>query len=237
MFRKNRPSPNESQRYSRNENAGYGNEDRFGSHGMRGSRRFMESENDAPGNYSDYSSFEGTTNRPYFGGEEGRFPYGAPDFSNDRQSQSWNADERNFSGQGSRGLHSGKGPKGYRRSDARIQEEVCDLLTDSPEIDATEIEVDVKDCVVSVSGTVESRRIKRMVEDLIEGVNGVQDVRNDLRIMQHGISSYMPRSSESDRISTSAASSSSRSHAVGTKDRSDRKNTKSSQSASRRMNS
>jgi osmotically-inducible protein OsmY len=232
MFKRNRQSPDDSQRYSRSENAGY--DERFGPYGMRGPRRSMEGESDFAGSYSDYSSFEGTTNRPYFGGEEGRFPYGgSQDFSNERNS--WNADERSFSGNWMRGTHAGKGPKGYRRSDARIQEEVCDLLTENPDIDASEIEVNVKGCVVTVAGSVENRRIKRMVEDLVENVNGVVDVRNELRVSLPGISSEMPREAESDRISTSASSS--KSHAVGSRDRSSHKQTKSSQSASRRMNS
>ena len=40
---------------------------------------------------------------------------------------------------------SGRGPKGYRRSDDRVKEEVCETLSLSPRVDATEIEVDVKD--------------------------------------------------------------------------------------------
>lgn len=80
------------------------------------------------------------------------------------------------------GLHTGKGPKGYRRSDERIREDVCETLIAHSEIDASEIEVEVKDGLVTLSGTVESRQMKRMTEDLIEHLPGVFDIRNDLRI-------------------------------------------------------
>lgn len=81
------------------------------------------------------------------------------------------------------GLHAGKGPKGYRRSDERVREEVSEVLRMHSEIDASEIEIDVKEGVVTLSGTVESRQIKRLVEDTVEGISGVSDLKNDLRIM------------------------------------------------------
>jgi len=76
--------------------------------------------------------------------------------------------------------HAGKGPKGYRRSDDRIREDVCEALSSHPEIDASDMEVDVKDGVVIFTGSVESRLVKRMAEDLIENIPGVADVRNEL---------------------------------------------------------
>jgi len=75
-------------------------------------------------------------------------------------------------------LYHGKGPKGYRRSDERIREDVCDLLSDDPRIDASNLEVAVKECEVTLSGTVNSRYDKRLVEDLAEGISGVKDVHN-----------------------------------------------------------
>jgi hypothetical protein len=76
--------------------------------------------------------------------------------------------------------HAGKGPKGYRRPDERIWEDVCEALLNHPEIDASEIEVEVKDGIVIFKGKVESRLIKRMAEDLVEDIAGVTDVQNDL---------------------------------------------------------
>ena len=81
------------------------------------------------------------------------------------------------------GPHSGKGPKGYSRSEERIKEDVCEALLAHTEIDATEIEVEVSKGVVTLSGTVDSRQTKRMVEHEAESISGVIDVKNDLHIL------------------------------------------------------
>ncbi len=78
--------------------------------------------------------------------------------------------------------HSGRGPKGYRRSDARIQEDVCELLKNDHEVDASEIEVRVQNGIVTMSGTVSDRRSKRLAEQCIEDVAGVDDVSNEVRV-------------------------------------------------------
>lgn len=83
------------------------------------------------------------------------------------------------------GRHAGRGPKGYRRSDDRIREDVNDRLTAHPDIDATEIEVRVQNGEVTLTGVVEDRRTKRMAEDAIEDVIGVDDVHNQLKV-RHG---------------------------------------------------
>lgn len=86
------------------------------------------------------------------------------------------------SSQTARGPHRGRGPRGYRRSDDRIKEDVCQCLTDDPHIDASNIEVTVNDSEVLLSGSVTSRMQKRHAEDLIEGLPGVRDVINGLRV-------------------------------------------------------
>ena len=84
------------------------------------------------------------------------------------------------------GQHAGKGPKGYRRSDERIREEICDALTQHAHIDASEIEVRVKDGEVTLTGTVDRREEKRMAEDAVERVQGVREVHNQLRAQSQG---------------------------------------------------
>jgi len=79
------------------------------------------------------------------------------------------------------GEHRGKGPRGYRRSDARIHQELCDRLADDPRIDASGMEVTVKDGEVTLDGTVESRVDRRRAEDCAEEVSGVAHVQNNLR--------------------------------------------------------
>ena len=82
----------------------------------------------------------------------------------------------------SAGMHSGKGPKGYRRSDERIQEEISDRLTADGQIDATEITISVRQGEVTLEGTVPERSMKRAAEDLAEEIIGVHEVNNRLRI-------------------------------------------------------
>jgi osmotically-inducible protein OsmY len=80
--------------------------------------------------------------------------------------------------------HRGRGPKGYRRSDARLTEIICDLLTDSPEIDASEVAVEVRDCDVTLEGSVPLRRMKYAIEDLVAGVSGVDEIHNRITVIE-----------------------------------------------------
>lgn len=81
-----------------------------------------------------------------------------------------------------RGPHAGRGPKNYRRSDDRIRDELCDRLTAHPEIDAREIEVEVKEARVVLRGTVPDRRTKHRAEDLADHVLGALEIDNQLRV-------------------------------------------------------
>ena len=76
----------------------------------------------------------------------------------------------------------GKGPKGYTRTDERIQEEVSERLSDDDAIDASDIEVKVDGGEVKLSGTVSSRRAKHQCEDLCASISGVKDVENHIRV-------------------------------------------------------
>jgi hypothetical protein len=88
---------------------------------------------------------------------------------------------------GEQGRFSGRGPKGYTRSDDRIREDVCERLTQHPDIDASDIEIQVKNAEVTLTGTVDRRDEKRMAEDVAESVYGVKDVHNQLRAQQQGV--------------------------------------------------
>jgi len=83
-----------------------------------------------------------------------------------------------------RGHFTGRGPKGYHRSDDRIREDVNEELTRHPDIDAFEIEVRVENGEVTLTGIVEDRHAKRLAEDLAERSSGVPDVHNQLRVRQ-----------------------------------------------------
>jgi len=84
----------------------------------------------------------------------------------------------------SEGKYKGRGPKGYRRSDDRIKEDINDRLSDDSHVDASDIDVTVSNCEVTLSGTVESRDVKRRAEDIAESVSGVTHVQNNLRVGQ-----------------------------------------------------
>jgi osmotically-inducible protein OsmY len=80
------------------------------------------------------------------------------------------------------GGYRGLGPKNYTRSDERIRDDLNERLTDSDEIDASGISVDVSNGVATLTGTVEQRWMKHRAEDLAEACGGVRDVNNQIRV-------------------------------------------------------
>ncbi len=78
----------------------------------------------------------------------------------------------------------GFGPKGYIRSDDRIFEEVCEALMKNHAIDASHVGVKVENGVVFLSGKVDSRRMKKMAELILDDIPGVRLVRNELAVIK-----------------------------------------------------
>jgi hypothetical protein len=76
----------------------------------------------------------------------------------------------------------GKGPKNFSRSDARIEEDVHEKLAAHPELDATDIEVEVANGEVTLSGSVTERQSRRLAEDIVEAIVGVRHVQNNIRV-------------------------------------------------------
>jgi osmotically-inducible protein OsmY len=74
----------------------------------------------------------------------------------------------------------GRGPKGYRRSDERIHDEVCERIARSG-VNADDVEVKVENGEVTLTGTVEQREDKWHLETVCESVFGVDDVHDRLR--------------------------------------------------------
>lgn len=116
---------------------------------------------------------------PESGGERG---YGWQRSSHELGSQSFGAGGR----QQSPGSFRGRGPRGYARSDERLKEMICERLTDDPSIDASEITIEVTQQVVKLTGTVDDRRTKYEVEELVERFGGVKDIDNQLRVQSSG---------------------------------------------------
>ncbi|HEU4600597.1 MAG TPA: BON domain-containing protein [Steroidobacteraceae bacterium] len=108
----------------------------------------------------------------------GRSEYGAQS----SYGRSYGEDDRGGAWQQEwRGSHRGRGPKGYARSDERLREMICERLTDDPRIDASEIDVEVHEQTVKLTGSVPNRQTKYEVEDLVEHC-GAKDIDNQLRV-------------------------------------------------------
>ena len=190
------------------------NQDRYGS-SMRGDERQHEM-NRYPHSYDEYDSRRDMENRR-FGASEGNGylrDHSHEDYSESRElyRPSFEGSSSSYSPRSSRmaSSFSGRGPKGYKRSDERIKEEVCDLLTRDQFIDAEDIEVEVRDGEVTLSGFVPDRRMKHMAEDCVERALGVKDVTNNIRL-KRDMSSSSDTGSQSltgDRTSTSKKSAS-----------------------------
>jgi hypothetical protein len=80
------------------------------------------------------------------------------------------------------GQYSGIAPKNYRRSDERIFDEVCDRLMIHGEIDPTNIDILVKNAEVTLSGVVPNKKMKRAIEEVVDHVAGVLEIKNELKI-------------------------------------------------------
>ncbi|MGO4552371.1 BON domain-containing protein [Lysobacter sp. 2RAF19] len=76
----------------------------------------------------------------------------------------------------------GMGPANYKRSDERIRDDIYERLTDSHVIDARGIMVDVNEGNVTLTGTVNERRMRYAAEDLVERIGGVSNINNQLRV-------------------------------------------------------
>jgi osmotically-inducible protein OsmY len=115
-------------------------------------------------------------NRGMFGYEGEGFARGYADLEGHPE-RGWN-----IGSSSDRPSYRGRGPKNYQRSDDRIREEVCERLTLDHDVDASDIEVSVREGVVMLEGTVHQRHAKRIAEDVCELVRGVKDVQNNLRV-------------------------------------------------------
>jgi osmotically-inducible protein OsmY len=87
----------------------------------------------------------------------------------------------------------GRGPKGYTRpgdrdavrskvEDERLQEDVCERLTDEAWVDPSDIEVTVRHREVTLSGTVCDSDQQRRAADVAQATIGITNVINNLRI-------------------------------------------------------
>lgn len=88
--------------------------------------------------------------------------------------------------------HQGKGPKGYRRSDEKMKDDACEVLMRDYELDASEIEVEVEDGILFLTGEVSSRKDKKRAESLVENLTGITDVQNKLIVKKSEVQGWIP---------------------------------------------
>ena len=69
-----------------------------------------------------------------------------------------------------------------RRPDAQLAQELQEILTKDPELDSTEIEVEVEGGAVTLRGVVDSSDARLLAEELVESVTGVREVHNNLKV-------------------------------------------------------
>ncbi len=119
------------------------------------------------------------------GGPAGEMDYDRGDYGRDRRGGP-------MGGAALQGPHRGKGPKGYERSAERLKEDICERLTEAPDVDAGEIAIAVRDGVVTLDGSVASRPMKHRAEDIVAGCLGVKDIENKLKVLRPGQAAPSP---------------------------------------------
>lgn len=87
----------------------------------------------------------------------------------------------------------GNAPRGYKRSDERVTEDVCERIMDAG-LDAAEVDITVQSGVVTLSGDVRDRADKYRMEQIASDVSGVTDVQNSLRVRKGDTSGSAGRS-------------------------------------------
>ena len=134
-----------------------------------------------------YGDVRGYDRGREFAGDFGDFgrggvPGGAGPGAREPHGVQYDREDRAFDPPPRRPSFRGRGPKNYRRSDERLRELVSERLEDHEAIDASDMEVEVRDGVVTLTGTIDSRRTKRLAEDVALITTGVRDVQNALKI-------------------------------------------------------
>lgn len=146
-------------------------------------------------------------NRTLGAGSFARSSYGASNYGQPsygpREEEGWGEQIRHAGQQVvNRVKRAFRGPKGYKRSDERIREDVNDRLAQQYDFDPSDVEVQVSGGEVTLTGTVQSRHEKFVAEEIADDVSGVSEVHNQLRVRSEDQTSTTGISSST----TSAAS-------------------------------
>lgn len=179
--------------------------------GSEGARDYERSGYYGAMSYRDQDPWRGETGRPYYGRREesgyggmrqdygvmrgepgGGWGYGQGTYGAGRYGQrSQYGEERGSDpgrgrGRGLLGKLFGRGPKGYKRSDERIKEDICEQLWRSDTIDSSEVTIVVREGEVTLTGTVPERWMRHEVENIADESMGVKDINNHIRIQRQG---------------------------------------------------
>lgn len=129
--------------------------------------------------------------RPAYWGQRREVPdheqneYGWSEYSGEPFAQDDSGERKDSEGElwQSSGPSTEPGERGYNRQDEKIQEEIIDRLNHQSQIDTANIEVEVTDGTVTLSGTVASSSEKNLVEETAEMVSGVLEMINRLTVV------------------------------------------------------
>lgn len=69
-----------------------------------------------------------------------------------------------------------------RTRDGELYDKICEALLNNPYVDATNITIEIDKAIVTLSGKVEDRFMKKEVEICLEGLRGIRDVINKLEL-------------------------------------------------------
>jgi hypothetical protein len=105
------------------------------------------------------------------------------------------------------GMSQQRGPKGWKRTDDRLKDDICERLYNTQHIDSSEVTVEVKDGKVTLEGSVPQRGMKHALEDLIDACPGVTDIDNRVRVSQGGSQSQTGQGASSGSSGTSGSTS------------------------------
>jgi hypothetical protein len=103
------------------------------------------------------------------------------------------------------GRQARRGPKGYKRSDERLKEDICEQLMLCTSVDSSEVTVEVQSGKVTLEGTVPERQMKHVIEDIADNCAGVEDVENRVRVSRSGSGSEGEASTGSTSTSSTGS--------------------------------
>jgi osmotically-inducible protein OsmY len=147
-------------------------------------------------------------NRTMGAGNYGRPNYAQPSYGQERygrrEEEGWGEQIRQAGQQVVRSVKRVfRGPKGYKRSDERIREDVNDRLAQQFDFDPSDVEVQVSAGEVTLTGSVQSRHEKFLAEEIADDVGGVNEVHNQLRVRRADLTSTAATSSGATSVGSS----------------------------------